>query len=103
MLHGDFGIPYQSPTETVVQVVLRAWPITLIIGAHLDRLRVRVGMLLGTIAAFNQNSWIDNLVTFAATLGMAVPSYVIGFVLIYILVDPAWACYRPVAGASRSI
>ena len=33
MLHGDFGIPYQSPTETVVQVVLRAWPITLIIGA----------------------------------------------------------------------
>ena len=31
-----------------------------------------VGMLLGTIAAFNQNSWIDNIVTFAATLGMAV-------------------------------
>ena len=42
-------------------------------------------MLLGTVAAFNQNSWLDNLVTFAATLGMAVPSYVIGFVLIYLL------------------
>ena len=85
MLHGDFGIPYQSPTETVVQVVLRAWPITLIIGAISIAFAFGFGMLLGTIAAFNQNSWIDNLVTFGGTLGMAVPSYVIGFVLIYIL------------------
>src|SRR4051812_25430223 len=29
MLHGDFGIPFQSPTETVVELVLRAWPVTL--------------------------------------------------------------------------
>jgi ABC-type dipeptide/oligopeptide/nickel transport system permease component len=85
MLQGDFGIPYQSPTETVVEVVLRAWPITLIIGAISIGFAFGVGMLLGTIAAFNQNSWLDNLVTFAATLGMAVPSYVIGFVLIYLL------------------
>ena len=42
-------------------------------------------MLLGTIAAFNQNSWIDNLVTFAATLGMAVPSYVIGSILVIVV------------------
>ena len=41
MLQGDFGIPYQSPTETVIQVVLRAWPVTLIIGGDLDRLRLR--------------------------------------------------------------
>ena len=85
MLQGDFGIPYQSPTETVVQVILRAWPITLIIGAVSIAFAFGIGMLLGTIAAFNQNSWIDNLVTFGATLGMAVPSYVIGFVLIYVL------------------
>jgi ABC-type dipeptide/oligopeptide/nickel transport system permease component len=85
MLQGDFGIPYQSPTETVVQVVLRAWPITLAIGAISIAFAFGIGMLLGTIAAFNQNSWIDNLVTFGATLGMAVPSYVIGFVLIYVL------------------
>src|SRR5207247_3353226 len=29
MLRGDFGIPFQSPTETVVQLVLRAWPVTM--------------------------------------------------------------------------
>jgi peptide/nickel transport system permease protein len=85
MLQGDFGIPFQSPTETVVEVVLRAWPVTLIIGAISILFAFGVGMLLGTIAAFNQNSWIDNLVTFGATLGMAVPSYVIGSVLVIIV------------------
>jgi len=85
MLRGDFGIPYQSPTETVVDVVLRAWPVTLAIGAISILFAFGVGMLLGTIAAFNQNSWIDNLVTFAATLGMAVPSYVIGSILVIIV------------------
>ena len=84
MLQGDFGIPYQSPTETVVEVVLRAWPVTLVIGAISIGFAFGFGMLFGTIAAFKQNSWIDNLVTFGATLGMAVPSYVIGFVLVYI-------------------
>ena len=24
-LHGDFGIPFQSPTETVVQLISRVW------------------------------------------------------------------------------
>ena len=85
MLRGDFGIPFQSPTETVVEVVLRAWPVTLMIGAVSIAFAFGVGMLLGTIAAFNQNSWIDNIVTFAATLGMAVPSYVIGSILVIIV------------------
>ena len=86
MLRGDFGIPFQSPTETVVEVVLRAWPVTLDDRRRLDRRsRSASGMLLGTIAAFNQNSWIDNLVTFAATLGMAVPSYVIGSILVIVV------------------
>lgn len=85
MLQGDFGIPYQSPTETVVDVVLRAWPVTLAIGAVSIVLAFGIGFILGTIAAFHQNSWLDNLVTFAATLGMAVPSYVIGSVLVLVI------------------
>src|SRR5437588_5452175 len=32
MLRGDFGIPFQSPTETVLQVIARAWPVTMQIG-----------------------------------------------------------------------
>src|SRR5207249_11010031 len=32
-LHGDFGIPYQSPTETVVALLARVWLVTLPLGA----------------------------------------------------------------------
>ena len=84
MLHGDFGIPFQSPTETVVQLVLRAWPVTMVIGAITIVISFSVGILLGTIAAFNQNSWIDSLVTFAATLGMTLPNFVIGPSLVFL-------------------
>lgn len=84
MLRGDFGIPFQSPTETVVELVLRAWPVTLIVGAISLAFAFGFGMLFGTLAAFHQNSWLDSLVTFGATLGMAVPSYVIGFFLVLV-------------------
>lgn len=85
MLQGDFGIPYQSPTETVVELILRAWPVTLAIGAISIAVAFGFGMLFGAIAAFHHNRWIDNLVTFGATLGMAVPSYVIGFMLVFVV------------------
>src|SRR3989442_10376902 len=85
MLHGDFGIPFQSPTDTVTGLILRAWPITLQIGAITIAISFSLGIVLGTIAAFNQNSWIDNLVTFGATLGMTLPNFVIGATLIFVL------------------
>src|SRR5215213_2863306 len=32
VLHFDFGIPFQSPTETVTGLIARAWPVTIKIG-----------------------------------------------------------------------
>ena len=91
MLHGDFGIPFQSPTETVTQVIARAWPVTMQVGVLTLAVAFGVGLLLGAIAAFNQNSWVDSLVTFGATLGMTVPSFVIGFTLIFVFaVELGW-------------
>jgi ABC-type dipeptide/oligopeptide/nickel transport system permease component len=43
-----------------------------------------LGTTLGTIAAFHQNSWLDAVVTFGATLGMTVPNFVVGTVLIFV-------------------
>jgi len=84
MLRGDFGIPFQSPTETVIEVVMRAWPVTMQIGIVTILTAFILGATLGTIAAFHQNSWIDTVVTFGATLGMTVPNFVVGTVLIFV-------------------
>lgn len=91
MLRGDFGIPYQSPSETVVTLIARTWPVTLQVGAVTLLIVFPLGILLGTIAAFNQNSWIDSLVTFGATLGMTVPNFVIGTMLVFVFaVELGW-------------
>lgn len=85
MLQGDLGIPFQSPTETVMEVILRTWPVTLLVGAISIAFAFGVGILLGTISAFKQNTWVDSAVNFVATLGMAVPSYVVAFFLIFVV------------------
>jgi peptide/nickel transport system permease protein len=85
MLQGDFGIPYQSPTETVTQVILRTWPVTLAYGGIAVAISFGLGILLGALAAFRQNTWIDTFVTSVSTLGMAVPSYVVAFLLVFVI------------------
>jgi ABC-type dipeptide/oligopeptide/nickel transport system permease component len=81
-LHGDFGIPFQSPTETVVQLISRVWVPTLQLAGVVILFSYSLGLLLGILAAINQNSWLDHLVTAMATLGFAVPNFVIGTWLI---------------------
>ncbi|MFB0547110.1 MAG: ABC transporter permease [Anaerolineae bacterium] len=80
----DFGIPFQSPTETVTELIARVWPVTLQVGIMTISLAYGGGLALGIIAAFKQNSWIDYIVTFFATLGLTVPSFVIAVWLIMI-------------------
>jgi len=82
VLHGDFGIPFQSPTETVTQLIARVWVPTLQVGAATILLSYTLGLFLGILAALNRNTWIDYVVTTLATLGIAVPNWVVAIWLI---------------------
>lgn len=82
VLHLDFGVPFQSPTETVTGLIARAWPVTIKIGIPTIILAYTLGTALGLIAAVRQNSWIDYVVTTLATLGLTVPNFVIATWLI---------------------
>jgi ABC-type dipeptide/oligopeptide/nickel transport system permease component len=85
VLHGDFGVPYESPTESVTSLIARAWPVTLRIGVLTLAVAYFLGLTFGIIAAVKQNTWVDSFVTFTATLGIIMPNFVIGFILIEIL------------------
>jgi peptide/nickel transport system permease protein len=74
----DFGIPYQQPTTTVSELISRTWKITAQVGLITILVAFSVGLTLGIIAGFNQNSWIDTFVTFLSMLGFIMPSFVIG-------------------------
>ena len=84
-LHFDFGVPFQRPTETVTGLIADRWPVTIRIGLPTILLSYVLGTFLGFVAAVRQNSWIDYLVTSVGTLGLTVPSWVIGTWLILVL------------------
>ncbi len=83
-LHFDFGIPFQSPTETVTQLIARVWPATLRLASIVILFSYSLGLLLGIVAVIKQNSWVDHMVTGFSTLGLAVPNFVVGVWLILI-------------------
>lgn len=83
LLHGDFGIPFEQPTMSVTQLIAKAWPITLTVGALTILVSYVGGILIGCIAALKQNTWIDWVLTsVVSTAGIALPNYVVGFLLI---------------------
>ena len=45
---------------------------------------VVVGVVLGSVAALNRGKWIDNVIIVIATCGIAVPSFVVCTILLYI-------------------
>ncbi|MDI9547625.1 MAG: ABC transporter permease [Chloroflexota bacterium] len=99
-LRGDFGIPYQQPQTTVTALIAKTWRITLQVGAMTVLLAFGVGISLGLIAAYNQNSWIDSFVTFFAMLGFTVPNFVVALWLI--LVFAVRLKWLPMGGWSAS-
>ena len=83
-LQGDFGVPFQAPNMTVLGLIGDAWPVTLAIGAPTILISYVVGTFLGVTAAVRQNTWLDYVVSFGATLGLVLPSFVIAIWLILI-------------------
>jgi peptide/nickel transport system permease protein len=82
VLHLDFGVPFQSPTETIPQLISRVWIPTIQIGLLTILLAFTLGPLLGIIAAIHHNSAIDYFTSFLSALGLAVPNFIFALWLI---------------------
>ena len=96
VLRFDFGIPFQSPGETVLDLLARAWPPSLLLGGLGVVIGAPLGILLGMAAALNRNSWIDYLASAFATLGLTIPVFVTSMMLI--LVFAVWLNWLPASG-----
>ncbi|HZS91267.1 MAG TPA: ABC transporter permease [Chloroflexota bacterium] len=86
-LHLDFGVPFESPGETVTDLIGRTWPITAVLGGITILFSIVVGVPLGAMAALRQNSWIDYLISSISSLGFAVPNFALAIVFITVISD----------------
>lgn len=96
VLRFDFGVPFQSPGETVLSLLAHAWPPSLLLGGLGVLIGAPLGILIGIAAALKRNTWIDYLASALATLGLTVPVFVISMMLI--LVFAVWLNWFPASG-----
>jgi len=101
VLRLDFGVPFQSPGETVLSLIADAWVPSLVLGGLGVLIGAPLGILLGIAAALNRNTWVDYLASATATIGLTVPVFVTSMLLI--LVFAVWLNWLPASGWGEPI
>ena len=84
-VHLDFGRSFAvAGSPRVVDLIAQVWPVTLQVGLYTIILSFGLGLVMGIVAAYHRNTWIDNIVTFMATLGITVPNFIVATWLLLI-------------------
>ena len=82
---GDFGISIKQRGRDVAQIISTKFPVSARVGGISIVLALLFGVPLGSVAALNRGKILDRLIIMFATLGIAVPSFVVCTVLMYVL------------------
>ena len=81
----DFGPSYASKgADSVQSVIAEKFPVSARIGIVGIIFAIMVGVPLGVISALRQNTWLDYLCLFTSTLGVSVPTFVSGLLLLIV-------------------
>jgi len=94
-LRGDLGISIRT-REPVLQGILQRLPATLVLGFVALALALAIGVPLGVLSAVRANSRADIVGTIFAMSGVAVPSFWLGIMLIFLL--SVWLRLLPPSG-----
>ena len=92
---GDFGqsIVYDIDVSLLIR---ERMPVTLYLGALAFIISGVLGIAFGVICALKRGTWIDTVVTLLANIGVTMPSFWVGIILIFLLsVKAGWL---PVSG-----
>jgi oligopeptide transport system permease protein len=82
-MHGDFGESLKQRGRTVTEIITSKFPVSAKIGGLAVLVALCLGVPLGCLAAFHRGKFWDRFISVVATLGIAVPSFVICTVLMY--------------------
>lgn len=79
--HGDFGFSF-SQKRPIIDIIKDTLPNTLLLSSVALVVIFVVGVLIGTIQAVRQYSWVDNVATVGAFFFYSMPSFWFGLMLI---------------------
>jgi ABC-type dipeptide/oligopeptide/nickel transport system permease component len=84
-LHGDLGESLVLHGQKITPTLVREGLTSLEVGGVALLFTIGLGILLGTIGAIRQNTWVDYLTTSTSVVGFSLPSFVIAAILILVL------------------
>ena len=84
LAHGDLGVSLKKKGREVTDIIMDKFHVSGKLGLVAIAIAITFGIPIGCIAALNRSNWIDNLLMFIATIGIAVPSFVVATSLMII-------------------
>ncbi len=82
-VQGEFGISYRIQ-RPVSDLIAERMPATLELVMASAVLAIFIGIPLGVYTGINRNSWVSRLILTGSLVGVSLPTFVIGILLIYI-------------------
>ncbi len=85
-LRGDLGYSYRKPDFSNAEIIAQGFPVSASLGIVALGFAVVLGLPAGIVSAVRRGSLVDAGLMLAATVGIALPNFVIAGVLIILLV-----------------
>ncbi|MEQ9813917.1 MAG: ABC transporter permease [Azospirillaceae bacterium] len=96
ILNGDFGLSFRFAQMPVIDVISSSLMISPILALSALAIAFPLGLLLGTLAAIKQNSWVDTGIILVLVAGISIPNFALASFLVYLFaLQLNWV---PVAG-----
>jgi oligopeptide transport system permease protein len=84
IVRGDLGPSFKHPTRTVNELIAESFPVSLELGFYSLLVALAIGLVAGIIAALRPNTATDYVPMSLAMLGICLPTFVLGPILILI-------------------
>lgn len=97
---GDFGPSFKYASHTVTELIAAGLPPTLELSFYAILFALLVGLPTGIVAALKQNTMLDYVPMSTAMIGICMPTFVLGPILL--LIFGIWLGWLPVAGWGQS-
>lgn len=95
-VRGDLGPSFKYPSHTVNDLIAAGLPATLELSLYALIFALIVGLTAGIIASLKPNTWLDYFPMSTAMIGICMPTFVLGPILL--LIFGIWLGWLPVAG-----
>ncbi len=91
VVRGDLGESIITK-QSVFELIIQNFPSTIQLTVAGLGLAICIGLVMGIVAALQHNSWLDNFTMLISTIGVSMPSFWLGLILIYVFaIQLRWA------------